>query len=230
MAPRKLLSFGFFQSLRNNDAFYGQITDEQGATREIANHLLLLVLFAMLYGAIMGSYNGPLQAVSSALKMPALLVLIIVVCFPAFFVIQTVLGSKLSVAQMTSIILVGFVVMTCIMVSFSSIVIFFMITGDNYAFLKLLHVGIVTVAGLFGMRVIAEALQYSCEKKGVYPKTGVQVFRVWILILALVGAQLSWSLRPFVGNKNMPFQVFREKGGNFYVDVAQSVGNMLRQR
>ncbi len=177
MAPRKLLSFGFFQSLRNNDAFYGQITDEQGATREIANHLLLLVLFAMLYGAIMGSYNGPLQAVSSALKMPALLVLIIVVCFPAFFVIQTVLGSKLSVAQMTSIILVGFVVMTCIMVSFSSIVIFFMITGDNYAFLKLLHVGIVTVAGLFGMRVIAEALQYSCEKKGVYPEdrgAGVQ--------------------------------------------------------
>ena len=64
----------------------------------------------------------------------------------------------------------------------------------------------------------------------MYPKTGVQVFRVWILILALVGAQLSWSLRPFVGNKNMPFQVFRQQGGNFYVDVAQSVGSMLRQR
>jgi hypothetical protein len=175
----------------------------------------------------MGSYNGLLQALSSAVKMPILFLLIILICFPAFFVIQTILGSKLSLGQMISIILTGFVFMTCIMVSFSTIVAFFMITGDNYAFIKLLHVLIIMVAGFFGMRAIVEALKYSCEKKSIYPKTGVRVFQIWIFILAFVGAQLSWSLRPFVGSKEMDFQLLRQKGGNFYVDILKSMANIF---
>jgi hypothetical protein len=227
MSKRKILSFDFFQSFHNNDAFYDKVTDEKQVKYEILNHLLLLLIFSTVYGAIMGSYNGWLQALSSAVKMPVLFVLIILICFPAFFVIQTVLGSKLSLGQMISIILTGFVFMTCIMVSFSTIVAFFMITGDNYAFIKMLHVLIIAIAGFFGMRAIVEALKYSCEKKSIYPKTGVQVFKIWILILAFVGAQLSWSLRPFIGSKEIPFELLRQKGGNFYVDVIKSVFSML---
>ncbi len=230
MSKRKILSFDFFQSFHNNDAFYEKVTDEKQIKFEIANHLVLLLIFSMVYGAIMGSYNGLLQALSSAVKMPILFFLIIIICFPAFFVIQTILGSKLSLGQMISIILTGFVFMTCIMVSFSTIVAFFMITGDNYAFIKLLHVGIIIIAGFFGMRAIVEALKYSCEKKNIYPKTGVRVFQIWIFILAFVGAQLSWSLRPFIGAKGMEFQLLRQKGGNFYVDVLKSVGDILDPR
>ena len=115
------------------------------------------------------------------------------------------------------------------MVSFSTIVAFFMITGDNYAFIKLLHVLIIMVAGFFGMRAIVEALKYSCEKKSIYPKIGVKVFQIWIFILAFVGAQLSWSLRPFVGSKDMEFQLLRQKGGNFYVDVLKSMGSIFEE-
>ncbi|RPI01521.1 MAG: hypothetical protein EHM72_06245 [Calditrichaeota bacterium] len=227
MPKQKILSFDFIQSFHNNETFYEKITDEKQVKFEIVNHLLLLLIFSMVYGAIMGSYNGWLQSLSSAVKMPMLFLLIILICFPAFFVIQTVLGSKLTISQMISIILIGFVFMTCIMVSFSTIVAFFMITGDNYAFIKLLHVGIIVIAGFFGMRAIVEALKYSCEKKNIYPKTGVQVFKVWILILAFVGAQLSWSLRPFIGTKDIPFQLLRQKGGNFYVDVLKSMAGIF---
>ncbi|MBN1481886.1 hypothetical protein EH223_06055 [candidate division KSB1 bacterium] len=230
MAKRKILSFDFFQSFHNNDSFYEKITDEKQVKFEILNHLLLLLIFSMLYGAIMGSYNGLQQAASSAVKMPVLFLLIILICFPAFFVIQTVLGSKLSLGQMISIMLTGFVFMSCIMLSFSTIVIFFMITGDNYAFIKLLHVFIIVVAGFFGMRAIVEALKFSCEKKNIYPKIGVQVFKIWIFILAFVGAQLSWSLRPFIGSKDMAFQLFRQKGGNFYVDVIRSMAGLFEPR
>jgi hypothetical protein len=227
MANRKLLSFDFFQSFHGNDAFYEKITDETQLKSEITTHLILVLLFSMTYGIIMGSYNSFSQAVSSAIKLPVLILLIIIICFPAFYVIQTVLGSRLSLGQMISIILSGFVFMTCIMVSFSTIVLFFMITGNNYNFLKLLHVLIIMIAGFFGMRSIVEALKYSCEKKSIYPKTGVHVFRVWVFILAFVGAQLSWSLRPFIGAKDAPFEVFRQKYGNFYVDVLSSMGSVF---
>jgi len=227
MAKRNILSFDFIQSFHDKDAFYEKITDEKNVKNEIFSHFVLLLIFSMIYGAIMGSYNSFLQAVSSMVKMPLLFLLIILICFPAFYVIQTVLGSRLSLGQMISIILTGFVFMSCIMVSFATIIAFFMITGDDYAFLKLLHVLVIIVAGFFGMRAIVEALKYSCEKKHIYPKTGVKVFQMWIFILAFVGAQLSWSLRPFVGSKDMDFQLLRQRGGNFYIDVLKSMGSIV---
>lgn len=42
------------------------------------------------------------------------------------------------------------------------------------------------------------------------------VFRVWVLVFGLVGAQISWVLRPFIGNPNAPVSFFRERQGNFF--------------
>ena len=99
--------------------------------------------------------------------------------------------------QMIAIIQSGFMLTTAIMVSFIPIVIFFLLTGSNYYFLQLLHIGIFVVSGIFGTKTIIDALKYSCEKKGVYPRVGVDVFKFWIIILAFVGIQLAWNLRPF---------------------------------
>ncbi|MHC4640311.1 MAG: actin-binding WH2 domain-containing protein, partial [Planctomycetota bacterium] len=180
-----------------------------------------------LYGVVMGSYNGFLQAISSGIKVPLLLSLAILICFPAFFIIQYALGSKLGFCQMFMIILSGFVITGLIMLSFAPIVIFFLITGCNYSFLKLLHVAIFALSGFFGMKTILDALRFSCEKKSVYPKIGVVVFRFWIIILAFVGMQLAWNLRPFVGSRDMQFELLRKREGNFYIAVLQSVGDLV---
>jgi hypothetical protein len=170
----------------------------------------------------MGGYNGFYQALASGVKMPVLFLLLIVICFPALYVIQSVLGSKLSVSQMAAIILSGFIYTTSIMVSLAPIILFFMIIGWSYAFIQLLHVAVIALAGVFGMKHIVDALTYSCDKKKIYPKTGIVVFRFWIIILFFVGSQLSWSLRPFVGSKDKPFELFRVQEGNFYQAVIHS--------
>jgi hypothetical protein len=175
----------------------------------------------------MGSYNGFLQAISSGIKVPLLFSLAFLVCFPAFFIIQHVLGSKLGFWQMFKVILAGFVMVALVMVSFAPIVIFFLITGDNYSFLKLLHVAIFGLSGLFGMKTILDALKFSCEKKNVYPKIGVVVFRFWIVILAFVGMQLAWNLRPFIGNRELPFELFRKREGNFYLSVIRAARDLV---
>ena len=105
--------------------------------------------------------------------------------------------------------------------------IFFLITSKNYDFLKLLHVAIIGFAGIFGMRTVVEALKFSCEKKNVYPKIGVKIFQFWIIILAFVGMQLAWSLRPFIGAKDLPYQFLRKQESNFYLAVLQSTGRLL---
>ena len=52
------------------------------------------------------------------------------------------------------------------------------------------------------------------------------IFRIWVLVFGLVGAQMSWILRPFIGSYDGGhFVWFRERGGNFF----QSVWATLQQ-
>jgi len=177
----------------------------------------------------MGCYSGPLQALTAGVKVPVMFYLSLLVCYPAFFLLQFILGSKMSLSQMSSVIVAGFVLMGAIMVSFTPIVLFFVLTGGDYHFLQLLHVGIFAVSGGFGMKMVFDALKYSCEQKSVYPQTGVVVFRFWVVILAFVGIQLAWNLRPFLARRDESYALFRNYEGNFYTAVVYSVQQLLSQ-
>jgi len=45
------------------------------------------------------------------------------------------------------------------------------------------------------------------------------IFRIWVVVFGLVGAQMSWILRPFVGNPDQPFTFFRERDSHFFEAV-----------
>jgi len=128
---------------------------------------------------------------------------------------------------MIIIVLSGFVLTSAIALSFSPIIILFQLTGGNYHFLQLLHVAIFVFSGVFGMRLMVDALKFACEKRDIYPHVGVAVFRVWIIILAFVGIQLAWNLRPFLCNKNEEFKLFRKYEGNFYTAIVYSVQQLV---
>ncbi|MFH1374315.1 MAG: hypothetical protein ABII79_11015 [bacterium] len=225
----KLLSFEYFPSLSNSEEFFQRITADSGAGARIGGQLLHLCFFSFLYGVIMGSYHSVTQAVVSGGKVAVLFSLALLICFPAFFIIQYILGSRLKLKQMISIVLSGFVLTAAIMVSFAPIVVIFLLTGSNYYFLQLLHILIFILSGIFGMKVIVDALKYSCETKGVYPQIGVVVFRFWVVILAFVGIQLAWNLRPFLGDRGQPFEVFRDYEGNFYTALVYSVRQLVQR-
>jgi len=128
---------------------------------------------------------------------------------------------------MVFIILSGFVLTSAIAISFAPIVILFQVTGGNYHFLQLLHVAIFIFSGIFGMRLMVEALKFACEKKDIYPHIGVNVFRIWMIILAFVGIQIAWNLRPFLCNKTEEFKLFRKYEGNFYTAIIYSVQQLV---
>lgn len=53
------------------------------------------------------------------------------------------------------------------------------------------------------------------------------LLNVWILLFGFVGTQLAWTLRPFVGSPDEPFQIFRKIEGNFYVDIVRAIGDLF---
>ena len=215
-----------FQIFQNKESFFSEINIRQ-SNRLILNQILIISLFAFLYGIVMGSSHSLIQSIVAGVKIIVLFLSTVIICFPSFFIIQQVLGSKMSVRQMIIIVLSGLVLTSTIAISFAPIVIVFQITGGNYHFLQLLHVAIFIFAGIFGMRLMVDALKYACENKDIYPKIGVIVFRIWIIILAFVGIQLAWNLRPFLCEKHEEFKIFRKYEGNFYTAIIYSVEQLV---
>jgi hypothetical protein len=217
-----------FKAFQRSDEYFEMLSDPDHARKYVFKQMMFILLFSFLYGIIMGSYNGVLQSLVTGIKVPCLILLSLLICFPALFVIQSVIGSTMTIYQMVNIIFSGFFVFSTIALSFAPIVIFFMITSDSYAFLKLLHVAIFTFSGIFAVKTITNGLTFSCEKKNIYPKLGMNIFKIWVVILAFVSSQLAWNLRPFVGSRDLQFELFRKHEGNFYVAVIQSAGNLLK--
>jgi hypothetical protein len=218
-----------FKVFQNKESYFGDINKQQ-SNRLIINQIVLICLFAFMYGMVMGSYHSFIQSVVTGLKVIILFLSTVIICFPSFFIIQQVLGSKMSFRQMIVIVLSGVMLTATIALSFAPIVIVFQVTGGNYHFLQLLHVAIFIFAGVFGMRLMVDALKYACENKNIYPQIGVTVFRIWIIILAFVGVQLAWNLRPFLCEKQEEFKFFRKYEGNFYTAIVYSVEQLLSHK
>jgi len=215
-----------FQIFQDKESFFGEIQKTK-SNRLILTQLLIICLFAFFYGVVMGSYHSFIQSLVAGVKLIVLFLSTVILCFPSFFIVQQVLGSKMSFRQMTMVVLGGVVLTATIALSFAPIVIVFQVTGGNYHFLQLLHVAIFIFAGIFGMRLMVDALKYVCDQKNIYPQIGVTVFRIWVIILAFVGIQLAWNLRPFLCEKNEEFKWFRKYEGNFYTAIIYSVEQLV---
>lgn len=53
------------------------------------------------------------------------------------------------------------------------------------------------------------------------------IFSVWLFLFMVVGMQMAWILRPFLGNPSEPFMWFRPRMGNFFQSVFQTIQGLL---
>lgn len=53
------------------------------------------------------------------------------------------------------------------------------------------------------------------------------VFGCWVVVFAVVGAQMGWVLRPFIGSPGQPFTWFRERDSNFFEAVLNALQTLL---
>ena len=53
------------------------------------------------------------------------------------------------------------------------------------------------------------------------------IFRIWIVVFGLVGAQMGWVLRPFIGAPHKPFSLFRERDSNFFEAIFNTIAKLL---
>jgi len=217
--------FGEFLSLllSNRERFFMEVAAGDGLSAKLFYSVVTLLSLCALYGAAAGAYAGPAQALSAAIKLPVLFLGTLLICFPGFFVVQVLGGSRLRLAQVLALVLGSLALSAILLAAVVPVAAFFLFTGANYYFLSLLHAAIVLGAGLVGMVALHEGLALACEQRGVYPKKAMTIMKAWAVLFAFVGIQMAWNLQPFVGDRGEPFQLFRHNEGNFYTAVVYSI-------
>jgi hypothetical protein len=232
-SPRGVLGL-LDQILRQRDALFEEVFEARSVASRIRSFLLVIVTLTALYGLTMGMAalvvdpgRGLLQMMASAVKLPLLYLLSVGVCFPVLFIVLVLMGARLTFSQTLALILLALTLNAVLLTSCAPMVVFFVLTGSNYHFIKLLHVAIFAFSGFWGMLALWQGLSAMCEKSDLYPRQAIRILQVWVLVFGFVGSQTAWSLRPFVGSPGMSFQIFREaQAGNFYEAVWTSVVNL----
>ncbi len=283
---------------------YTRVDDLRAGRIEMPlRHLVLAgVGLGLTYGAFMGLFalfrpigtNVP-QFVSSAVKVPLLFLLTLLVTFPSLYVFSALANSRLTLAPTLRLLLGAIAVNLALLASFGPVTGFFTLSTDSYPFMVMLNVVFFAVSGLAGLAFLRRALDAVFEPGPIVrPQTpaneaqgddagetgegappagdatseaaspddegrlarglrvrGVSVethpdsepreharssdddqrylpkriFNTWTVIYGVVGAQMGWILRPFIGSPTQPFEFFRERDSNFF----EAVGATLKR-
>jgi len=212
--------------LRNRNAFFTEVREGQDVSAKIRDMLVSSTVFFALYGAVMGSTSPHWQQVlASAVKLPILFLITLVICLPSLYFFNLFFGSRLTFFQTLALVLTGITVTSVLLVSFLPITLFFWWTAPSYQFFKILNVGFFTLTGFFGVIFLHLGMMHVHQDEGVLLR--LLILWGWIFIYGFVGSQMAWTLRPFFGAPELPFELFRQMGGNFYSDVLRSLGEIL---
>jgi hypothetical protein len=213
--------------LRNRRRFFIEIRDGVDLRVKVRAMLLASIAFLALYGMVMGSTHSLWQVLSSAVKLPLLFLSTLVISLPTLYFFNLIFGSNQSLTQNFSLILTAIVVTAVLLLSFSPIAMFFLLTTNNYQFFKLLNVGVFAISGFVGVRFLGQGMQAVSSGDASGEKARKRIVRLWILVYAFVGSQMAWTLRPFIGAPGLQFELFRQLGGNFYANIFASLGELF---
>lgn len=232
--------------LRDRQEFLEEIYQGIGLKSKIASLLISSSCFFAIYGGIIGSFSSPFQIISSAIKLPALYLITLLICLPTLYIFNVLFGSKQSIAKHFTFLLASVSVISILLCGFAPVTLFFLITVNDYSFFLLLNVAIFALTGIVGVSFLYQVMKPSVSAKThenfAKPTRGediiasntaqsvkirTNILRFWLVLYGFVGSQLGWTLRPFFGSPGQQFELFRAREGSFFSAVFNAVVNLL---
>lgn len=204
--------------------------------RRLWLHSSIIVLGSGLFGAAMGAWRAPEQALFTAIKFPLVILLTTLGNGLLNGMLAPLLGVNLGFRQSLLTVMLGCTITAALLGAFSPIVLFMVwntapmaahspqaATGHN--FLLLMETAAIAFAGCAGnTRLFAVLRELSGSKAAAR-----RVLLAWFAGNLLLGSQLSWILRPFVGSPNLPVEFLRTNAlvGNFFESLASVLRHFL---
>jgi hypothetical protein len=196
---------------------------------QILKYALAIVLSCAIYGATFGLWRSGQQSLFTALKFP---LVVFLTCGGNALLngcLAMVLGTGIGFRQSSVAILMSFTIMGIILVGFAPVMLFLLwnlptpneaqgLTGRNIHLLA--NVIVIAYAGVVGNRRLLQLLRGLTGS----PAKARLVLLAWLAGNLLLGTQISWILRPWVGTPGDTVHFFTSDPmrGNFFEAIWQA--------
>jgi hypothetical protein len=205
--------------------------------RRLRFQVCVIVAGAGLYGAAMGWWRDPLQALFVGIKFPLILLLTALGNALLIGMLAPLLALNISFRQSMLSILMSFAIAGTILGAFAPLALFLvwnappMIPGVEstaaYEFIKLLHVIVIGFAGIASNVRLFQLLTRLAGCKRIVQR----VLFAWLAVNLFLGSQLTWLARPFIGAPYRPVVFLRDNAlwSNFYENIFRAIQALQNQ-
>jgi hypothetical protein len=191
---------------------------------------------AGLYGAVMGAWREPMQALYTGLKLPLVILLTTLGNALLNAMLAPLLGLNFTFRQTLMVVLMTFTIAAVLLGAFSPIAAFVVwntpplaaatrLTSPEYGLLQLTLVLFLAIAGVTG-NVCLEPLLRQWSGRVASAR---HVLVAWLGVNLLLGSQICWVLRPFIWDPARPVEFLGPEylRGSFYETVFEAARRLL---
>jgi hypothetical protein len=210
--------------LYEREQFWARVKSSQGLSREILSLISFILISSALYGAVIAGWRSPVLVGYVAIKFPLLLLGTTGIVAILNWMLAVSLGSGMTFQQVIAVTYGAMTVACWILLGLTPVTLFFTACASTtgtpteiqltHNYLLLTHITLIAVAGIAGNTALRRGLALI-----VLPHCAIRkLYWSWLMAFALVGCQLSWILRPFVGSPSYPIVFMRANcfERNFY--------------
>jgi hypothetical protein len=209
--------------------------EEQSVGRVVFS-VAVIVVGTGLFGATIGCWRAPTQALYTAVKLPLIILLTTLGNVLVNGMLAPLLGLNLSFRQSALAILMSFAIAAAILGAFSPLMFFLVwnvppLTAAGppdwtaYQLIQVTQAAVIAFAGIAANMRLAQLLRRLSGSRTVARK----VLFAWLAVNLFLGSQLTWILRPFIGSPSLPLQFFRPNPfeSNFYETIFNALKRLI---
>lgn len=200
--------------------------------RGLTSCLAVIVAGCGLYGATVGLWRSPLQAVYVAVKIPLVILLTAGANAILNGMLAQLLGTGLSFRQTSLAIVMSFAVAAIILASLAPLILFLLVNtppwsagGHGGDVMLVALVATIAFSGVVANLRLLGLLEHASRRRTV----ALQTLFAWLAGNLLLGSQIAWVLRPYIGPADLPVEFLRAEPlrGNFFEALAGAVLRLL---
>ena len=204
---------------------------ERTRRRALVRLIGCVIVFGFLYGAAMGCFRvldaqsgWMLQIAYSAAKVPMLLAVTFSISLPSFFVLNSLLGLRRDFGQAVRSLVAAQAGLAIVLASLAPLTLVWYASSAKYSDALLFNGAMFAIASVSGQWLVRRYYQPLIAKN----RRHRWVLWAWLFVYMLVGIQMAWLLRPFVGSPMSEVRFLRpDPWDNAYEFVARLVWRTL---
>jgi hypothetical protein len=198
--------------------------------------VVAIVVGAGSYGAAMGCWRDPLQALYTGIKLPLVILLTTLGNGLLNGMLAPLLGLNVTFRQSLAVVLMSFAVTAMVLGALSPVALFIVwntpplaagttISSPEYALLQLTLSVFVALAGVMGNLRLVPLLREWAGSAAV----ARNVLLAWLAGNLFLGSQICWVLRPFIWEADRPVEFIGQNcfQGSFFETIFRAVCRLI---